>query len=67
MVKIYSIAVVYRHPSTGKGTILAKVIDEGSFGFFERKSASEFLGFSSQMLAERTEKCARQSVKQVSF
>jgi len=44
--------------------ILAKVIDDASFGFFERKSASEFLGFSSQVLAERTSPCQRQSVKQ---
>jgi len=64
MVKIYSLAVVYRNPTSGKGVILAKVIDEGSFGFFERKSAAEFLGFSSQMLTERTDRCARQSVKQ---
>jgi len=64
MVKIYSIAVLYKNPTTGKGTILAKTIDDESFGYFQRKSAGEFLGFSSQMLTERTERCARQSVKQ---
>ena len=64
MVKLFSIAVVYKNPSTGKATILAKAIDDDSFGFFQRKSAGEFLGFTSTMLAERTDRAARQSVKQ---
>jgi len=64
MVKIYSITVVHKNPSTGKGTILAKTIDDSSFGYFQRQSVGEFLGFSSQMLTERTNVCARQSVKQ---
>lgn len=64
MVKIVFIAVVYKNPSTGKGTILAKTIDDESFGYFQRKSASEFLGLASQLVTERTNVCARQSVKQ---
>jgi len=64
MVKIYSIAVVYRNPSTQKGVILSKAIDENAFGYFQRSSASEFLAFTSQMVAERTSPCARNTVKQ---
>ncbi|KAK2714361.1 synaptobrevin homolog YKT6-like [Artemia franciscana] len=62
MVKLFSIAVLYRTPTNAMK--LAVAYDLMSFGFFQRSSAQEFMSFSAKLVTERTEPGTRQSIKQ---
>ena len=61
MVKLYSIAVLYRDE---KVELLKAAYDLSSFGFFQRSSVQEFMTFTAKILTERTQRASRQSVKQ---
>jgi len=61
MVKLYSIAILYRDE---KVQLLKAAHDLSSFGFFQRSSVQEFMTFTSKILTERTQRASRQSVKQ---
>ncbi|XP_054719931.1 synaptobrevin homolog YKT6-like [Uloborus diversus] len=65
MVKLYHLAVLYKHPS--KAVTLCSTSDLTSFGFFQRNSVSEFMTFTSQILAERTQPSSRTSVKEQAY
>lgn len=65
MVKIYSISIVYKAPS--KVNILKDVNDVSQFPFFQRSGVAEFLKFTSQIIAERTQLGQRQSVKEKEY
>lgn len=65
MVKLYSIAVIYKAPS--KVNILKSTNDLTEFGFFQRSSVAEFLKFTTSICAERTQIGQRQSVKEQNY
>jgi synaptobrevin family protein YKT6 len=62
MVKLYALSVFYK--DTVEAKLLKSAYDLGSFSFFQRGSVQEFIGFASKTIVERTQLCARQSVKQ---
>nr|CAG4652193.1 EOG090X0E6P [Triops cancriformis] len=65
MVKLYSLAVLNRVQSPSTAAILLKAAyDLQSFGFFQRSSVQEFMGFTARIVTERTSPANRQSVKQ---
>nr|CAG4643521.1 EOG090X0E6P [Ilyocryptus agilis] len=63
MVKLYSIAVLYRKDNAPP-QLLRAAYDLASFGFFQRNSVKEFMEFTVRILTERTQPASRQSVKQ---
>ena len=63
MVKLYSLAVLYRNQE-GSPQLLKAAYDLSSFGFFQRSSVQEFMAFTAKILTERTQATSRQSVKQ---
>ncbi|XP_039256453.1 synaptobrevin homolog YKT6-like [Styela clava] len=65
MVKLYSISVIFKAPS--KVNILKAANDVTEFGFFQRSSVAEFLKFTTQICAERTQINQRQSVKEQNY
>jgi len=67
MVKLFSLSVIRRptdDPVSGRCVTLKSSFDLNSFGFFQRASVQEFLGFSSTTIVERTGLATRQSVKE---
>ncbi|PRD28948.1 UNVERIFIED_CONTAM: Synaptobrevin-like protein YKT6 [Trichonephila clavipes] len=62
MVKLYHLAVLYRHHS--KAISLCSASDLTTFGYFQRNSVQEFMNFSSQILVERCHPASRMSVKE---
>jgi len=64
MVKLYSIAILFKNASNGKTNQLAKAINTDAFSFFQRNGAIEFMGFTSQIVTERTSPCTRNSIKE---
>ncbi|KAF8790175.1 synaptobrevin homolog YKT6-like [Argiope bruennichi] len=65
MVKLYHLAVLYKHPS--KSICLCSASDLTAFGFFQRNSVQEFMNFSSQILVERCQPATRTSVKEQAY
>ncbi|GBM16566.1 Synaptobrevin YKT6 [Araneus ventricosus] len=65
MVKLYHIAVLYKHQS--KSVCLCSASDLTAFGFFQRNSVQEFMNFSSQILVERCQPATRTSVKEQAY
>jgi len=62
MVKIFAISVLYKGPNDS--TLLKSAFELQSFGYFQRKSVQEFMGFVTKTIVERTISAARQSVKE---
>ncbi|KAH6948522.1 hypothetical protein HPB50_024959 [Hyalomma asiaticum] len=62
MVKLFHIAVLYKHPT--KGVILKCASEVSSFSFFQRSSVVEFLKFSSQIIVSRSSAATRSSVRE---
>lgn len=65
MVKLYYLAVLYKHPT--KVITLKSANDLSSFGFFQRNSVQEFMKFTSQILVERTPAPTRTSVREQEY
>lgn len=65
MVKLYHLAILYKH--SAKAVTLCSASDVTSFGFFQRNSVLEFMHFTSQILAERSQPATRTSVKEQSY
>ncbi|KAG8191043.1 hypothetical protein JTE90_029486 [Oedothorax gibbosus] len=65
MVKLFHLAVLYKHPS--KAVCLCATSDLTSFGYFQRKSVEEFMNFTSQILVERSQPSTRTSVKEQAY
>lgn len=63
MVKLYSLVVLFKKDSNSP-QLLRAAYDLTSFGFFQRSSVQEFMGFTAKILTERTQSAARQSIKQ---
>ncbi|XP_011346285.1 synaptobrevin homolog YKT6 isoform X2 [Ooceraea biroi] len=62
MVKLYALTVLYKSPTSAM--TLKAAYDVESFSFFQRNSIKEFMCFVSKTIVERTQTCARQSVKE---
>ncbi|XP_011158539.1 synaptobrevin homolog YKT6 [Solenopsis invicta] len=62
MVKLYALTVLYKSPTSA--TTLKAAYDVESFSFFQKNSIKEFMCFVSKTIVERTQTCARQSVKE---
>ncbi|GFR29236.1 synaptobrevin homolog YKT6 [Trichonephila clavata] len=65
MVKLFHLAVLYRHHS--KAVSLCSASDLTTFGYFQRNSVQEFMNFSSQILVERCHPASRMSVKEQAY
>ncbi|XP_064483789.1 synaptobrevin homolog YKT6-like [Ornithodoros turicata] len=65
MVKLFYIAVLYKHPT--KGSTLKSASELSSFGYFQRASVLEFLKFSGQILVARTLPASRSSVREKEY
>lgn len=65
MVKLFYIAVLFKHP--GKAVILKSANDVSSFSFFQRPSVLEFLKFSSQIIVGRSVRATRSSVREKEY
>nr|CAG4646597.1 EOG090X0E6P [Macrothrix elegans] len=63
MVKLYSLSVLFRN-QLGTPLLLRAAYELSSFGFFQRSSVQEFMGFTAKILTERTQPASRQSIKQ---
>lgn len=62
MVKLFAMSVLYKGPNDA--TLLKSAFELQSFGYFQRKSVQEFMGFVTKTIVERTACAARQSVKE---
>ncbi|XP_050296367.1 synaptobrevin homolog YKT6 [Anthonomus grandis grandis] len=62
MVKLFSICVLYKGPTTA--TWLKSAFDLQSFSYFQRGSVQEFMLFCAKTIVERTLPASRQSVKE---
>lgn len=62
MVKLFAMSVLYKGPNDS--TLLKSAFELQSFGYFQRKSVQEFMGFVTKTIVERTAIAARQSVKE---
>ena len=62
MVKLYSLSVLFKGPNSA--VCLKSAYDLSAFGYFQRGSVQEFMGFVSKTIVERTQIAARQSVKE---
>lgn len=62
MVKLFAMSVLYKGPN--ESTLLKSAFELQSFGYFQRKSVQEFMGFVTKTIVERTASAARQSVKE---
>jgi len=68
MTKIFNIAILNHTPSSSKEVLLlAESQDLSSFNYFSRNSASEFMTFTSRIIAQRTKAGSRQSVQQQEY
>ncbi|XP_015366183.1 PREDICTED: synaptobrevin homolog YKT6 [Diuraphis noxia] len=65
MVKLFAISVLYKGPNDS--TLLKSAFELQSFGYFQRKSVQEFMGFVTKTIVERTISAARQSVKEKEY
>ncbi|XP_046421534.1 synaptobrevin homolog YKT6 [Neodiprion fabricii] len=65
MVKLYALTILYKGPTTA--TTIKSAYELGSFSFFQRSSAQEFMAFVSKTITERTQIAARQSVKEKEY
>lgn len=55
-------SVLYKGPN--EASLLKAAFELQSFGYFQRKSVQEFMGFVTKTIVERTASAARQSVKE---
>lgn len=62
MVKIYALSILYKGATDAK--FLKNAHELQSFGYFQRGSVQEFMGFVSKTVVERTPLSTRQSVKE---
>lgn len=62
MVKLYSLGVLYKGPTSA--TLLKSAFELQGFSFFQRGSVQEFMAFVSKTIVERTIPASRQSVKE---
>ena len=62
MVQLFSISVVYK--DLDEVVILKSAHDLQQFGFFQRRSVSEFMDFTTTIIAERCEISTRHSVEE---
>eukprot|EP00038_Savillea_parva_P008005 m.174013 g.174013 ORF g.174013 m.174013 type:complete len:200 (-) comp13768_c0_seq1:384-983(-) len=62
MVKVMALAVLVKRGNSGHTCAIAK--DVSSYGYFQRSSAAEFLGFFAKTVAERTPNGSRQSIEE---
>lgn len=62
MVKLYALNILYK--GVHSAIWLKSSYDLSNFGFFQRGSVQEFMGFVSKTIVERTQTAARQSVKE---
>lgn len=67
MTKICGIAICKRSPDGSEAKILAEAQELASFNFFQRKSASEFMSFTSKIVTQKTQPGQRQSVQQQDY
>ncbi|XP_025410023.1 synaptobrevin homolog YKT6 [Sipha flava] len=65
MVKLFAMSVLYKGPNDA--TLLKAAFELQSFGYFQRKSVQEFMGFVTKTIVERTASAARQSVKEKEY
>ncbi|CAI6365931.1 unnamed protein product [Macrosiphum euphorbiae] len=65
MVKLFAMSVLYKGPNDS--TLLKSAFELQSFGYFQRKSVQEFMGFVTKTIVERTASAARQSVKEKEY
>jgi len=65
MVKLYALTILYKSPPSA--TTLKAAYDVESFSFFQKNSIKEFMCFVSKTIVERTQTCARQSVKEAGY
>jgi len=65
MVKLYALTILYKNPPSA--TTLKAAYDVESFSFFQKNSIKEFMCFVSKTIVERTQTCARQSVKEAGY
>jgi len=65
MTKICGIAICVKKGD--EGIIIAEAQELQGFNFFQRKSASEFMSFTSKMVCSRTKEGQRQSVQQQDY
>ncbi|CAH1716887.1 hypothetical protein AGLY_008372 [Aphis glycines] len=65
MVKLFAMSVLYKGPNDS--TLLKSAFELQSFGYFQRKSVQEFMGFVTKTIVERTATAARQSVKEKEY
>ncbi|XP_057606365.1 synaptobrevin homolog YKT6-like [Hippopotamus amphibius kiboko] len=63
--KLYSLSVLYKGDT--KTVLLKAAYDVSSFSFFQRSSVQEFMTFTSQLIAERSSKGSRASVKEQEY
>uniref|UniRef100_A0A915DSM9 Longin domain-containing protein n=1 Tax=Ditylenchus dipsaci TaxID=166011 RepID=A0A915DSM9_9BILA len=62
--KLFSILIIYKNPTTNQAIVLKSAADLSSFSFFYRKNAGEFMQFTGKMIAERSAVPSRSSVKE---
>ncbi|KAI1729419.1 regulated-SNARE-like domain-containing protein [Ditylenchus destructor] len=62
--KLYSVIVLYKNPTTSKATILKSAAELSSFSFFYRKNAGEFMEATGKIIAERSAAPSRSSVRE---
>ncbi|XP_022161416.1 synaptobrevin homolog YKT6 [Myzus persicae] len=65
MVKLFAMSVLYK--GSNDSTLLKSAFELQSFGYFQRKSVQEFMGFVTKTIVERTASAARQSVKEKEY
>ncbi|CAO4371991.1 Protein CBR-YKT-6 [Caenorhabditis briggsae] len=62
--KLYSIHVLHKDPTTANVRIFKSESDLSSFSYFQRSSVQEFMTFSSKLIVERSGLGTRSSVKE---
>ncbi|XP_003744333.1 synaptobrevin homolog YKT6 [Galendromus occidentalis] len=62
MVKLFHVAVLYKHGS--QVSVLTGASDLSSIGFFQRSSAAEFMRFTSNVVVERCQLATRTTIKE---
>lgn len=67
MTKIFDITILNNVEGGTQAIPLAEFMDVSSFNFFQRKSVSEFMSFTSKLVAQKTKKGQRQSVQQQEY
>ncbi|XP_064630560.1 synaptobrevin homolog YKT6-like isoform X2 [Lineus longissimus] len=66
MVKLFCLTILYKRYD-GKVQKFASGSELASFGYFQRNSVQEFMDFTSKIIAERTQTCSRETVKEQEY